>query len=70
VIDVSLVFTQDMLLMEVRDNGIGFEVTPEVLNSNGLKNIRNRCLLLNATYQLESNPGKGTRITFQMPYLY
>ena len=51
-------------LISVKDNGTGFNT--ETLKSTetgiGLKSIQQRCRLINATFKIDSEPGKGTAI--------
>lgn len=51
-------------LIEIRDNGIGFD-TAQLKNTEtgiGLKSMEQRCKLINATFTIESMPGKGTAL--------
>ncbi|MHA4846070.1 sensor histidine kinase [Flavitalea antarctica] len=56
-----------LLSIQVNDNGIGFNLSDDNLNSNGLKNIRNRCVLLKAECSIESEVSLGTTISIEMP---
>jgi signal transduction histidine kinase len=62
----------DGLRLSVRDNGVGFEV-PRHLGTYldgyrfGLHNMRARASDVGGTFELESQPGKGTHITVSMP---
>jgi signal transduction histidine kinase len=64
---VALFLKPGLLSVQVTDNGIGFEISDDTLNSNGLKNIRNRCLLLKAVCSIESEVNLGTTISIEMP---
>jgi len=58
------------VLVTVEDDGIGFDASPNVANLRaglGLIGIRERVALLGGTLRLESAPGKGTRITVELP---
>jgi len=50
--------------IEIKDDGKGFD--PENLKSTetgiGLKNIQQRCALINASFHIDSTPGAGTSI--------
>ena len=54
----------DKTLISIKDNGTGFNV--EALKSTetgiGLKSIQQRCKLINASFKIDSAPGKGTFI--------
>ncbi len=52
----------------LEDNGIGFNINnPNLVNSNGLKNIQSRILYLNGKVDINSTPGNGTMIAFYIP---
>lgn len=60
------------LIATVRDEGPGFDVAQ--VNSNyaergslGLLNMRERARLIEGTLQIESAPGRGTRVTLRVP---
>ncbi len=57
------------LLLEVRDNGLGFipdEVDEQV--SFGLAGMRERARLINAHFEVHSAPGQGVAICIRVPY--
>jgi two-component system sensor histidine kinase DegS len=59
---------QERIRVSVDDNGKGFD--PEVLqqgNSLGLRLIRERVEMLGGNFEVDSNIGKGTRISFAVP---
>ena len=56
-----------LLSIQVNDNGVGFHMSDDNLNSNGLKNIRNRCVLLKAECSIESEVSLGTTISIEIP---
>ncbi|RYZ74518.1 MAG: hypothetical protein EOP09_00320 [Proteobacteria bacterium] len=64
---VALFAKPGILSIQVNDNGVGFELSDDTLNSNGLKNIRNRCVLLKASCSIESEVSLGTTISIDMP---
>ena len=58
------------VLITIEDDGVGFDVTgveqsPE--RGIGLLGIRERVSQLHGTLRLESTPGKGTRLTVELP---
>jgi len=62
----------DMALLEVEDDGIGFdaasvELSYEDRDSLGLINMRERAELLNGVLQIDSAVGRGTRIKVIIP---
>lgn len=54
-----------VLLLNVKDDGVGFN-TSEVKSGNGLRNIIRRSKDINALLNLESSPGKGTKISLEI----
>jgi signal transduction histidine kinase len=56
--------------MEISDNGIGFDVNHKVRNdSYGMIGMKERVLLLDGELNISSEPGKGTCLRVEMPYL-
>jgi signal transduction histidine kinase len=59
------------ILITVEDNGVGFDpLTVEEAGHReglGLLGIRERVAQLNGTVRVESTPGKGTRLTIELP---
>jgi signal transduction histidine kinase len=65
-------FEKEMALLEVRDDGVGFDV--ESVNSSydqrgslGMVNLRERTELVNGVLNIQSSPGKGTRVQVYIP---
>lgn len=63
---------QDVALLEIEDDGVGFDVQAvqqsyEDRGSLGMVNLRERTELLNGVLQLDSAPGKGTRVRVFIP---
>jgi signal transduction histidine kinase len=62
----------DMLIISIRDDGQGFDVTQTLVNyaergSFGLLNMRERAEIAQGTLQIKSRPGKGTTVTLSVP---
>lgn len=57
----------DRIVLLVRDNGGGFDPDKE-LTGNGLNNMRRRAEKHKGSFRVDSSPGKGTMITWSMPY--
>ncbi|MBZ0307166.1 MAG: sensor histidine kinase [Anaerolineae bacterium] len=56
--------------LEAVDDGRGFTVSPQAAASEahiGLRGMKERTRLANGQFELESSPGKGTRITVKGP---
>jgi signal transduction histidine kinase len=70
---VCRVFVQRLpntVLITIEDNGAGFDLTAAARAADrglGLIGIRERVLQLQGTLRLESSPGKGARLTVELP---
>ena len=51
----------------IEDNGKGFEAAPNNAIADGLRNIRQRSAALRGHADIESVPGKGTRVAVEIP---
>jgi signal transduction histidine kinase len=65
-------FEKEIALLEIEDDGLGFDV--EAVNKNydkrgslGMVNLRERTELVNGLLNIDSAPGKGTRIQVYIP---
>lgn len=63
---VSLGFDEDTISLAVEDDGIGFD-TDAVSDGMGLPGMFERLAMLGGGVQIDSRPGKGTRITGTVP---
>ena len=57
----------DELVLEVRDDGRGFEPAEQFPGHLGLRSIHERVTRLGGTYSLESAPSQGTRLCVRLP---
>ncbi|HEC22174.1 MAG TPA: GAF domain-containing protein [Chloroflexi bacterium] len=64
---------EDTFLVEVSDNGVGFDVEKAFAEAHqreghlGLLNLQERAALLEGTLHVDSSPGQGTRISLLIP---
>jgi two-component system, NarL family, sensor kinase len=68
---ISLCYSKDVLILQIRDNGKGFNLneTDSGSNSlNGVYNMQHRAKLIDADFELDSQIGVGTTITVKTPY--
>jgi len=58
----SMDYVDDILTINIRDNGVGFDVqsTP---NGVGLLNIKQRSAMIDSKVKIESKPGRGTTLS-------
>jgi signal transduction histidine kinase len=67
---VSLEVDRGLLSLSVEDDGVGFATTPEVGSGEGqygLRFMRERAAELAGDLQIESAPGRGTRVSARIP---
>jgi signal transduction histidine kinase len=64
-VHIALKAEQARLILEVEDDGCGFEAGPSA--GHGLRNMAWRARLLNATFQVQGGPGKGTHVVLRVP---
>jgi len=70
-VQISLDIGDDLARVSVEDNGSGFEIE-EMLNSPdadqlGLTTMRERVEMLGGQIQFDSGPGRGTKVSFELP---
>jgi signal transduction histidine kinase len=65
-VQVSIDHRPGNLLLEVNDDGIGYDTSNRDAKGSGLVNIESRCKLINANLEMSSTIGKGTRVRIQM----
>jgi signal transduction histidine kinase len=68
-VKVSLNNKNKCIILTIKDNGIGFDVTKKdnSFKGLGLKTIKERVKLLNGTLKINSTSNEGTTITIQFP---
>lgn len=66
-VQVSLTEEDGWLLIEVTDQGVGFDPKQTLPKHYGLEGIRHRARLLGGHAQIHSAPGQGTRVAVRLP---
>src|SRR5262249_62065727 len=64
---VRLAANERVLVLRVRDRGVGFTVAERGKTGIGLESMRERARLIKARLSVRSRPGEGTRITMRVP---
>lgn len=66
---VSMIHTDDELVLEMRDDGVGFPLKKNNGDEKGigLIGMRERAALMNGALNIQSLPGQGTCITLRVP---
>jgi PAS domain S-box-containing protein len=69
---VSIHFMEqdELLLMEVADNGVGFDPSAQKEKSIGLLGIRERALLIGGRARIISTPGDGAAVWVSIPHAH
>jgi PAS domain S-box-containing protein len=69
--DIIIYLNNDILNIIIKDRGIGFNVSqigdPKRPKSFGLVSMRERVEILNGSFNIESEPGRGTEISIIIP---
>lgn len=71
-VSINLKFLPHAFILEMRDNGIGFNVIQKKTSASahsgvGLKSVFNRAQLIGAEISMNSEPGKGTEVIIELP---
>ncbi|WEV60351.1 sensor histidine kinase [Streptococcaceae bacterium ESL0729] len=66
-IDISLLASGRSVILRVEDDGVGFDTKETKTASYGLKNIRERSVLLGGDVKIVSAPNQGTSIEIRIP---
>ena len=64
---VTLSYMEDLVALDVQDDGKGFVPSAAPGTSYGLAGMRERIERLNGTFSVESLPGEGTTISLSLP---
>lgn len=69
--NIKLTSDRRLLTLQLLDNGIGVskEIPTEAHRGRGITGCRNRATMLGGQFSIDSEPGKGTILTFVMPIL-
>jgi signal transduction histidine kinase len=54
------------VILEVTDNGVGFDATRAV-EGHGLRNMRERAFSVGGQLHVDTAPGRGSRLRFEVP---
>ena len=65
--EVTLEADGPWLRLSVHDDGRGMSAVNSAEGSTGIVGMRERAMLIGGTLKLESEPGKGTTVTLEIP---
>jgi len=68
-VQANIEYGDEFILVNVRDNGIGFKQEEVIKNKNflGLMGMKERLEMLEGTFDIDSVKNTGTTITFKIP---
>jgi two-component system sensor histidine kinase DegS len=71
-VGIELTRQEGLLELAIQDNGVGFDVNKAVdqaanIGHLGLLGMKERVEILGGTLQIDSQPGRGTRIRVSLP---
>jgi two-component sensor histidine kinase len=66
-VDIVIRIAGHVLIVEVTDNGKGFNPDRVAEKGNGLRNMQERMRMAGGNVSLTSQPGAGTRVCFEIP---
>jgi signal transduction histidine kinase len=66
-VSLSLIQTRDTVILEVRDDGVGFDPAGAFPGHLGLRSMQERIKQLGGVLSIESAPGHGTTISARVP---
>ncbi|MTH51855.1 sensor histidine kinase [Bacillus mangrovi] len=68
-LDVLLIKREDLAILRISDDGIGFDIGKTKAGSYGLQNSKDRAAELGGMVKIVSLPNKGTRLEVRIPLL-
>lgn len=70
-IDIQLCFDRELLVVDYRDNGVGFDINSvKTSERRGLTNINNRIDYISGRIDFESEPGTGMQVRIEVDRKY
>lgn len=66
-VTILLASQGDVLRLEIRDNGRGFDLAKINLHSSGISGMQDRAYLVGGVLTVDSSPGRGTCVSCEFP---
>jgi len=63
---IEVEFLENLFILVIKDNGIGFDITKNNSLGNGLTNLKSRAKIIDADLKIKSIIGKGSTFTIQI----
>jgi signal transduction histidine kinase len=64
-VQLHVVADEESLVLEIADNGVGFESVPDNGSANGLRNMRQRMEEIGGQFEIKSELNAGTQVTLK-----
>lgn len=68
ILDVTLDYQADQLLITAQDNGVGFDLQQSKDNGSGLINMKSRAHLIGASFSIIASPNRGVQLLLSYQY--
>ncbi|MCQ6265020.1 sensor histidine kinase [Fictibacillus sp. WQ 8-8] len=68
-LEILLIEREELIILRVADNGVGFAMDEDKAGSYGLQNMQERALEIGGTMKVVSLPDKGTRLEVKVPVI-
>jgi PAS domain S-box-containing protein len=66
-VEIKMECDPERITLDISDDGVGFDAQGDFPGHLGLRSMRERALRLNGTLEVQTAPGRGTRICAQIP---
>jgi PAS domain S-box-containing protein len=66
-VNVNIRVHEGMLIIDIKDKGVGFDPAQVEHTSTGITGMRERAVLLGGDFNIQSSPGAGVTITARIP---
>lgn len=66
-VEILFVERDNLAILRIQDNGVGFKQTDEKTGSYGLQNVKERAIEIGATCKIVSVPSQGTIVEVKLP---
>lgn len=66
-VELLLIARDQLAILRIQDNGLGFDVDGDKTSSYGLRNIAERAVEIGCTYKIVSVPNEGTIVEVKVP---
>ena len=66
-VELMFIAREELAILRIQDNGLGFDVDGEKTSSYGLRNIAERAVEIGCTYKIVSVPNEGSIVEVKVP---